>query len=93
LVSAISLLDRNAIAKKELLGLMVTQPNIDLAKLSALTMPVLVIAGTRDMIKRSHTELIAASIPRAKLCFIEGDHFIAAKNSDAFNAEVMSFLG
>lgn len=92
IVSLISLFDKKAVAKKELLGLMVTQPHIDPAELSALTMPVLVIAGTRDMIKRSHTELIASSIPNARLCFIEGDHFIAAKNSEAFNEAVVSFL-
>lgn len=92
LVSLISLFDKKAVAKRELLGLMVTQPRIAPAELSALTMPILVIAGTRDMIKHSHTKLIAASIPSAKLCFIEGDHFIAAKNSATFNEAVMSFL-
>lgn len=92
LVSAISLFDRKAIAKKELLGLMVTQPDIQPRALSALTMPVLVIAGTRDMIKDEHTRQIAASIPDAQLEIIDGDHFIAAKCSLAFNAEVIAFL-
>lgn len=92
IVSAISLIDKNAVAKKELLGLMVTQPNIEPAKLSALTMPVLVIAGTKDMIKEEHTKLIASSIPNAKLQFIEGGHFIAKKNNVAFNTVVEDFL-
>ena len=56
------------------------------------SMSVLVIVGTHDMIKRSHTELIAASIPGAKLRFIKGDHFIANKNPDDFNRAVDEFL-
>ena len=35
----------------ELLGLMVNEPHIEPSELSRLTMPVLVIAGTKDMIK------------------------------------------
>ena len=53
----------------------------------------LVIAGTKDMIKQSHTELIARSIPRAELIFLPGDHFIANKNPGAFNEAVGRFLG
>lgn len=92
IVSFIALFDRKAVAKKEMLGLMVEQPNITPAELAALTVPTLVIAGTRDMIKDAHTRLIAASIPNAKLTILEGNHFVAAKNSGAFNQEVLSFL-
>lgn len=76
----------------ELLGLMVNEPNINPSELAKLTMPVLVIAGTKDMIKESHTKLIYKSLPDAKLEIIEGDHFIANKNPEAFNATVAAFL-
>lgn len=76
----------------EMLGLMVNEPHINPAELKKLHMPVLVIAGTHDMIKRSHTKLIAASIPEAQLRFIKGDHFIANKNPDDFNRAVEDFL-
>lgn len=76
----------------EMLGLMVHDPNIETEELSAVTAKTLVMAGTKDMIKREHTELIAASIPGAALAFIEGDHFIAGKNPAAFNACVLKFL-
>lgn len=69
-----------------------TQPSIDPGSLSSLTMPVLVIAGTKDMIRLSHTQLIARSIPDSKLSILEGDHFIAAKNWEAFNRSVDTFL-
>lgn len=79
-------------AKAELLGLMVKEPHIDPAELKALTMPVLVIAGTKDMIRESHTRLIAASIPGARLALIPGDHFIANKEPAAFNRAVRTFF-
>lgn len=92
LVSVISLFGRKAIAKKEMLGLMVTQPDIQPGALSALAMPVLVIAGTRDMIKDKHTRLIAASIPNSQLQIIDGDHFIAARHSEQFNEILLKYL-
>lgn len=76
----------------EMLGLMVHEPNIDLVKLHAIQSPTLVIAGTRDMIKKSHTKLIAANIPDAKLAIVKGTHFIANKRSAEFNKEVEKFL-
>ena len=76
----------------ELLGLMVNEPHIPPETLSALTMPVLVLAGTRDMVKRRHTEQISASLPNAQLQFLNGDHFLAAKEPSAFNEAVLRFL-
>ena len=76
----------------EMLGLMVNNPHIEPTELAKLTMPILVIAGTKDMIKESHTKLIYKSLPNAKLVFIEGDHFIAHRRPDDFNAAVEKFL-
>ncbi|MCI9543060.1 MAG: hypothetical protein HFE93_02540 [Acutalibacter muris] len=61
-------------------------------ELGAIRAPTLVLAGTRDMVKESHTRLIARSIPGAKLSIIEGDHFIAGKKPERFNAAVGEFL-
>ena len=79
-------------AHAELLGLMVGEPHISPAELKKLTMPVLVIVGTKDMIQERHTRLIAASIPGARLVLIPGDHFIANKAPTAFNRAVRQFL-
>ena len=76
----------------EMLGLMVNDPNIKLSELSLITMPALVICGTRDMIKESHTKKIAEHLPNAKLTIIQGNHFIANKNPSAFNQAVDTFL-
>ncbi|MBQ1252249.1 MAG: alpha/beta hydrolase, partial [Firmicutes bacterium] len=50
-------------AKKnaEILGLMVHDPRIDPLELAAVTVPTLVIVGEKDMIKESHSRLIAES--------------------------------
>ena len=79
-------------AHAELLGLMVNDPHIDPAELKKLTMPVLVIAGTKDMIQERHTRLIANRIPGARLALIPGDHFIASKAPTTFNRAVRQFL-
>lgn len=77
----------------ELLGLMVHDPNVKPEELRNIRARTLVIAGAKDMIKQSHTELIARSIPGAELIFLPGDHFIAHKNPRAFNEAVGRFLG
>lgn len=76
----------------EMLGLMVNEPNIKLRELSLINVPALVICGTNDMIKESHTKSIAQTLPNAKLAIIRGDHFIANKRSAEFNKAVDSFL-
>ncbi len=82
----------NAKQNAEMLGLMVNEPNIELDELSKITVPTLVICGSRDMIKESHTKKIAENIPNAKLSIIKGNHFIANKRYIAFNKEVEDFL-
>ena len=81
-------------AKKnaEMLGLMVNEPNIEPNELSKITAPTLVICGSSDMIKESHTKEIAENIPNAKLSIIKGNHFIANNRYVAFNKEVEDFL-
>ncbi len=76
----------------EMLSLMVNDPNVSPDELSAIQARTLVIAGTRDMIRKSHTRLIADSIPSADLVFIKGNHFIANRHPDDFNRAVLAFL-
>lgn len=78
--------------KADLLGLMVNEPDIKPEKLAAIKFPVLVIAGTNDMILEKHTKLIAERIPHADLIFVKGNHFIAETKYAEFNFAVMQFL-
>lgn len=81
-------------AKKnaEMLGLMVNDPNIERKELAKITAPTLVICGSNDMIRESHTKEIAKNIPNAKLAIIKGNHFIANRKYLTFNKEVEDFL-
>ena len=92
LLQAVRRFDKNARPKWELLDLMTTQPHIKPDSLSALTMPTLVVAGEKDMIRESHTRLIARSIPNSRLAILPGDHFVARRNWQAFNPVILKFL-
>ena len=76
----------------EMLDLMVNEPNIRPSELSALTMPALVVCGTADMIRESHTRAIAEALPNAELAILSGNHFVARQNPLAFNRTVDDFL-
>lgn len=76
----------------EMLGLMVNDPNIEAEELAKITVPTLVICGTKDLIKESHSKEIARDIPNAKLAIINGGHFIASQNFEVFNRVVDNWL-
>ncbi len=79
--------------KKELMALMLAQPQIKLEQLQALNIKVMVIAGERDMIKDSHTKTIAGAIKGSKLVIVKGaNHFLPMKYAKIFNREVMNFF-
>ena len=88
----ISAQKREAVRKKELFGLMIREPWIRPKHLREISCPTLVIAGTKDMIRTSHTRLIAKRIRSVRLVLLRGDHFIAAERSRAFNRAVERFL-
>lgn len=78
--------------KEELFGLMVHEPTIRPRDLAELSVPTLVIAGTRDIVKPEHTRTIARSLPNARLVLLPGDHSIARKTPKAFYQAVEDFL-
>jgi len=84
--------DPRAQKQAELLGLMATQPHIRPSELHSLRMPVLVMAGTHDVILSAHTRRIARSIPGAKLLFLEGPHQLAVSSAGDYNRAVLDFL-
>lgn len=92
MVSLLAPFLRDCRRKKEIQGLMVREPHYEKADLEALTMPVLVIAGDRDMIRESHTRRIAREIKGSRLIILPGSHFLAKENKEAFNRAVEAFL-
>ena len=83
----------SAKSNAEMLGLMVNDPDVRPEELKKIPAKTLVIAGTKDMIRTSHTRLIAETIPDSRLVFLKGDHFIANKKPEGFNRAVLEFLG
>lgn len=92
MASIFAKMSKSAKSNAEILGLMVNEPNVSSEELSKIQAKTLVIAGTNDMIKESHTRLIASNIPDAQIVFIKGNHFIANNSPQAFNKTVLEFL-
>ena len=58
--------------KLQLNTLLTDSPGLSAERLQTIQAPVLLLAGTRDLIKTSHTRWMAEQIPHSKLCLIEG---------------------
>ncbi len=79
--------------RKKLLSLMAWEPRIASKELSAISVPALILAGERDVIKEKHTRLIASTIRNAKLSIIKGaGHFIFGEQAEKVNEEILEFL-
>lgn len=78
--------------KAELYGLMVKDPNVKLRELKKLKAKTLVLVGDEDLIKLSHSRLIARKLANGELKVIPGDHWVAKKNPKAYNKAVEMFL-
>ncbi|MDR2126374.1 MAG: alpha/beta hydrolase [Prevotellaceae bacterium] len=73
--------------------MMITQPNISNNELQKIKIPALVLAGQKDMIKKTHTENIAAQIPNGKLKIIKGEnHSSYVVHSDKLFAVIEDFI-
>ena len=92
IVTLHTLFDKSAVHEKELLTLMLAEPRISASALSHIKSPVLVIAGSNDMIRARHTEKIYSKLQNAQIAILNGTHFIALENSNGFNDAVLCFL-
>lgn len=77
--------------KKQIAEIMLVSPNITPEELSAIVIPVLVIAGERDVIKSMHTKTLAQSLPKAAITIIKNAGHFLLDNADCFSA-IDSFL-
>ncbi|MBO7228003.1 MAG: alpha/beta hydrolase [Bacteroidales bacterium] len=76
----------------EMLGLMVNDPNITLEELRSIQAKTLVIVGANDIIKEKHSKLIVSTLSNSEFAVVNGDHFVALRNPEAFNERVLEFL-
>ncbi len=73
--------------------LMLEHPNITESQLKEIHNPVLVIAGSHDVIKPAHTQLIANQIKGAKLQIIpNATHYVPFEQPHQLNQIILNFL-
>lgn len=78
---------------KQVVGLLLNQPNIKTEELTKIKAKVLVMAGDKDVIKNEHTVEIFENIPNAHLCIMPGEtHYTPRENPELFNGIVDNFL-
>ncbi|MCF6215062.1 MAG: alpha/beta hydrolase [Emcibacter sp.] len=79
--------------QRQLLNLLTTQPDIDVKSLQQIKLPVLVMAGDRDVIKEEHTLEIFQNLENAHLAILPGNtHFAPVNDSVKFNALLSDFF-
>lgn len=77
----------------EHLRLLREQPNMSLDELAKIKVPVLVMAGDKDVIRDEHTVLMYQNIDRAHLAIFPGEtHFTPETDPDLFNRTVDKFM-
>lgn len=80
-------------SKDPLERMMLEEPDIDPSSLAQIQIPVLVLAGEHDIIKPSHTKLIAQKLPNAQLQIIPGeDHGSYIIHSDKLYPYIQDFI-
>ncbi len=85
--------DDELVNQKKLADLVLHQPNITEQQLETIKVPVLVMAGENDVIKKQHTLFVKESIPDAQLeIFKGGDHYAPLKMGAIFNNRVINFF-
>ena len=78
---------------RQLLDLLMTQPNIPVESLQQIKAPVLVMAGDKDIIRGEHTLEIFENLPNAHMAILPGQtHWAPATDPVAFNALVEKFF-
>jgi pimeloyl-ACP methyl ester carboxylesterase len=78
---------------RQLLDLLMQQPDIPLASLQQIQAPVLVMAGDKDIIRTSHTVEIFENLPHAHLAILPGStHWAPETDPVEFNALVERFF-
>ena len=75
------------------LKMMLDEPQITKEKLEAINLPVLLLAGEKDMIKTRHTQYLAHSIPGSLLHILKGEtHESYVVHSPVMPQHVLPFL-
>lgn len=69
-----------------------TEPEIDLATLSGMAMPVLVLQGDHDEVTLEHSAAVADALQDGRLAVLPGSHLLPIESPDLVNALLVAFL-
>jgi len=76
-----------------LLDLLGNQPHIPLTDLATITVPTLVMAADRDVIRDEHTLIMFHAIPKSQLAIFPGaTHMVPAQDPARFNRTALDFF-
>lgn len=93
LCSIAAKLDSKNDIHRDILGIMVKEPKIKESDLNKIKAKTLVMVGSKDMIRLSHTKRIVNAIKDSRLEIVPGaDHFIPYKMPEKFNDTVLKFI-
>ena len=81
-----------SVVRAKTLRMIATEPEIDLASLSRVAAPTLVLQGDRDLVTLRHSEAVAASMPHARLAVLPGTHLLPVEAPDLVNPLLAAFL-
>lgn len=85
--------DHAAVVLEKLGALWAIEPDIAPASLRRVTAPTLVLAGEHDVIRRDHTEALAAAIPGARVGFVDGTtHMLVRERPREVADRILEFL-
>jgi pimeloyl-ACP methyl ester carboxylesterase len=85
--------DKKSAYQVKLFTMLLTEPHISTEDLSGIKLPVLVMAGEKDMILEKHTKYIAANVINSELFIFKGaSHYVPVEKVSEFNNKVLVFL-
>jgi pimeloyl-ACP methyl ester carboxylesterase len=87
-------LSENKMTDPRLLKLMLSQPDIASGQLDRIKNPVLIIAGSKDVIREEHTRFIHQQIRNSELEIIPNStHYVPFEQPERLNELILKFLG
>ena len=85
--------DHYEVAMNKVIRMWKTLPRFTAAELGSIRAPVMVCAGEHDVVRREHTQALAAAIPGAQMWIVPGaSHGAMVEKPDEVNARVIDFL-
>lgn len=79
--------------KQQLSGLVARHPELTTEMLETLSIPVLVMAGQYDIIRRNHTKEMTDAIPKGQLCILpKAQHGVLFQNWERCDHIILEFL-